>query len=187
MINPADSFILDRMKSNQTEALELMYDKFSESLYGIALSVIKNEDDAQDVLQESFIKGWRKLSTYDPAKGTLFTWLLNITRNTAIDRLRISNKKRDTEIQITENNVSTIEGLSFNPDFLDLRKHLNNLEVKYQVIIEALFFQAMTQQEVSEELGIPLGTVKTRYKIAMRELRKVFIAAIIVYMIWQIN
>lgn len=187
MINPADSFILDRMKINQTEAIELMYDKFSESLYGIALSVIKNEDEAQDVLQESFIKGWRKLSSYDPAKGTLFTWLLNITRNTAIDKLRLSNKKRLAEVQITENNVSNVEGLAFNPDFLDLRKHLGNLEVKYQDIIEALFFQGMTQQEASEELGIPIGTVKTRYKIAMRELRKVFVVAILVYMIWQIS
>ena len=187
MINPADSFILERMKSNQTEAIELMYDKFSDSLYGIALSVIKNEEEAQDILQESFVKGWRKLSSYDPAKGTLFTWLLNITRNTAIDNLRISNKKRDSEIQITENNVSDVEGLSFNPDFLDLRKHLGDLEVKYQEIIEALFFQGMTQQEASDELGIPLGTVKTRYKIAMRELRKIFVVSLIVYMIWQLK
>ena len=74
MVNPADSFILERMKSSQTEAIELMYDKFSDSLYGIALSVLKNEEEAQDVVQESFIKGWRKLSTYDPLKGTLFTW-----------------------------------------------------------------------------------------------------------------
>ncbi len=187
MINPADSFILERMKSNQTEAIELMYNKFSDSLYGIALSVIKNEEEAQDILQESFVKGWRKLSSYDPAKGTLFTWLLNITRNTAIDNLRISNKKRDSEIQITENNVSDVEGLSFNPDFLDLRKHLGDLEVKYQEIIEALFFQGMTQQEASDELGIPLGTVKTRYKIAMRELRKIFVVSLIVYMIWQLK
>lgn len=187
MTNPADSFILERMKSNQTEAIELMYDKFSDSLYGIALSVIKNEDEAQDILQESFIKGWRKLSSYDPSKGTLFTWLLNITRNTAIDNLRTSNKKRDSEIQITENNVSDAEGLSFNPDFLDLRKHLGNLEVKYQEIIEALFFQGMTQQEASEELNIPLGTVKTRYKIAMRELRKIFVVSFIIYMIWQLK
>tara|TARA_R110002096_G_scaffold135456_2_gene287113 strand:- start:8261 stop:8788 length:528 start_codon:yes stop_codon:yes gene_type:complete len=175
------------MKSSQTEAIELMYDKFSDSLYGIALSVLKNEEEAQDVVQESFIKGWRKLSTYDPLKGTLFTWLLNITRNTAIDKLRTSSKKRESEIQITESIVGNAEGLSFNPDFLDLRKHLGNLEVKYQEIIDALFFQGMTQQEASDELGIPLGTVKTRYKIAMRELRKVFVVALIVYMIWQIS
>lgn len=187
MINPGDTYILDRMKTSQTEAIELMYDKFSDSLYGIALSVIKNEEEAQDILQESFVKGWRKLASYDPAKGTLFTWLLNITRNTAIDKLRVSNKKRDSEIQITENNVSNVEGLSFNPDFLDLRKHLGSLEVKYQVIIDALFFQGMTQQEASEELEIPLGTVKTRYKIAMRELRKIFVVALLVYMIWQIS
>lgn len=185
MKNEADLFILDRIKSNQSQAIELMYDRFSESLYGIALSVLKNEEDAQDVLQDSFIKGWRKIASYDPNKGTLFTWLLNITRNTAIDKLRIVGKKQDQEIQITEYNVSNKEGLSFNPDHLDLRKQLGNLDVKYQEVINALFFEGMTQQEASDELGIPLGTVKTRYKIAMRELRKVFTLALFVYLIWE--
>ena len=185
MRNETDLYILDRLKHNTVDAVELMYDRFSDSLFGIALSVLNDEQEAEDVLQEAFIKCWRKINTYDPEKGTLFTWLLNITRNTAIDKLRVSGKKQQHEIQINETNVNTIAGLSFNPDFLDLRKHVENLDVKYQQIIDALFFKGMTQQEASEELNIPLGTVKTRYKIAMRELRKVFAIAIIIYIMWQ--
>lgn len=187
MVNKADQFILKRMQNSQSEAIELMYERFADSLYGIALSVLKNEEDAQDVLQDSFVKGWRRLASYDANKGTLFTWLLNITRNTAIDKMRIIGKRNVKEVEITENNVENHTGLEFNPDFLDLRKHLGSLDVKYQEVINALFFRGMTHQEASDELGLPLGTIKSRYKIAMRELRKIFVVALFVYLMWQMN
>ncbi len=162
------------MQNQDEESIHIIYNKYADSLYGIALRMVKDEMTAMDVLQESFIKVWQKGKSYDPGKSKLFTWLLNIVRNTAIDKLRQSQKKTEREIQIEESNVNILEGDEMNPELLDVKDHVKVLDPRYREVIEAMFFLGMTQQEVSEYLDIPLGTVKTRMKIGLRELRKVF-------------
>ncbi|NNK87265.1 MAG: RNA polymerase sigma factor, partial [Flavobacteriaceae bacterium] len=124
--------------------------------------------------QETFIKIWRYAQKYDPKKAKLFTWLYRIARNTAIDKLRSRKTKSDKEIQINDSNVYQIPAMSLNQDALDLKDHVATLDKKYQIVLRALFFEGMTQQEASEELNIPLGTVKSRLKIGLRELRKIY-------------
>ena len=143
-------------------------------MYGIIQKITKDEALAEDALQECFIKIWRYSKKYDSSKAKLFTWLYRIARNTAIDKLRSNSKKFDTEIQINNSNVYKLPAYRLNQDTIDLKKHVATLEKKYQIVLNALYFEGMTQQEASDELDIPLGTIKSRLKIALRELRKIY-------------
>ena len=100
--------------------------------------------------------------------------MYRIAYNTAIDKVRSYNKKTSKEIQIEASNVYNLTARSLNQDVLDIKKHLKTLDEKYQIVINALFFEGMTQQEASDELEIPLGTIKSRLKIGLRELKKIY-------------
>jgi RNA polymerase sigma-70 factor (ECF subfamily) len=166
--------IIRLLKEGDKKALTLLYDNYSNSLYGVAFKITNDEALAKDALQESFVKIWKNSHKYDPEKAKLFTWLYRITRNTAIDKLRSFNNRNSREIQIDSSNVYTLQTNSLNQDVIDLKQHVDKLEGKYKTVLNALFFEGMTQQEASDELNIPLGTIKSRLKIALRELRKVY-------------
>ena len=161
------------MRSDK-KAMNLLYENYADALYGVIKKIITDDDTAQDVLQESFIKIWRYSKRYDASKAKLFTWLYRITYNTAIDKVRSLKNKNGNEIQIETSSVYKISSGELNQDVLDIKKHLDTLDEKYQVVLHALFFEGMTQQEASEELDIPLGTIKSRLKIGLRELKKIY-------------
>ena len=146
--------------------------------------MVKDEDLAQDVLQESFVKIWKKSDSYDATKAKLFTWLFRITRNTAIDKLRSINTKSEKEIQIDVSNVYNVGIQSTRPELMDVRENLDKIDDKYQIVLDALFFQGMTQQEASEELDIPLGTIKSRLKIGLRELKKIYGTTMMLFLLF---
>ncbi len=175
-----EKHIVELLREGDEKAISLLYEHYGDTLYGVALKVVRNEEIAQDVLQESFVKIWKKAHTYDASKAKLFTWLFRIVRNASIDKIRSLSTKSDKEIQIDVSDVYTIGVEGVSPELMDMEKHLGAIEPKYQVVLEALFFQGMTQQEASEELDIPLGTIKSRLKIGLRELRKIYAPALIV-------
>ncbi|WP_299113214.1 RNA polymerase sigma factor [uncultured Winogradskyella sp.] len=174
MSNNIEQRIIQLLKRNDQYALNLLYENYSDSLYGAILKVTKNEEIAEDALQETFIKVWKNAQKYDPTKAKLFTWLFRIARNTAIDKLRSFNNRFHKEVQIDKSNVYILPGTKLNQDVIDIKEHVAGLEKKYQIVLNALFFEGMTQQEASDELDIPLGTVKSRLKIGLRELKKVY-------------
>lgn len=163
--------IFQLLQSGDRKAIGMLYDRYADGLYGILLNMLKDEAAARDVLHESFIKIWKNAGRYDPEKAKVFTWMVQIARNTAIDHLRARKTRRDYEIQTAASNVSIQQ--SVKPEHIDIPDHLESLEPKYREVLQALFFNGMTQQEASEALELPLGTVKTRLKIGLRELRKV--------------
>lgn len=169
-----EKHIVELLKEKDEKAISLLYDNYADTLYGVAYKVVKDEDLAQDVVQESFVKIWKKSDSYDPTKAKLFTWLFRITRNTAIDKLRSISTKSDKEIQIDVSDVYNLGVQSIKPEFLDVKENMGKLEPKYRIVLEALFFEGMTQQEASDELDIPLGTIKSRLKIGLREMRKIY-------------
>ncbi len=174
MVSKLEQHIVSLLKENDQRAIPLIYENYSSALMGVILKVVKDEAMAEDVLQESFIKVWKNAKKYDATKAKLFTWLYRIARNTAIDKIRSRNLKTEKEIQITESNVYRLPTAGLNQDAIDLKKHLATLDNKYQIVLNALFFEGMTQQEASDELEIPLGTVKSRLKIGLRELKKIY-------------
>lgn len=164
-----------RLLANQDKkAIAHLYDQYGSALFGVILKVVKSEEIAKDVLQESFIKIWKNGPKYDTRKGTLFTWMLNIARNTAIDKTRSANFRQKGNIQGLDYHVYNIGTTGLTPEHIGLRNVLDQLDPKYKKVIDLVYFQAYTQKEVVEELGIPLGTVKSRVKIGLRELRKIF-------------
>lgn len=166
--------IITLLGNEDQRALNLLYENYSDSLYGVILKITNNQEVAEDALQETFVKVWKNAKKYDSKKAKLFTWLYRIARNTAIDKLRSFNNRYQKEVQIDKSNVYILPTMNLNQDVIDLKEHVARLDEKYQIVLKALFFEGMTQQEASDELEIPLGTVKSRLKIGLRELKKVY-------------
>jgi RNA polymerase sigma-70 factor (ECF subfamily) len=174
LVSKLEQHIVDLLNEGDQRAIPLIYENYSSSLLGVITKITQNDAIAEDALQESFIKIWKNARKYDANKAKLFTWLYRIARNTAIDKLRSHNITFNKEIQIADSNVYKLSTSGLNQDTLDLEKHMDTLDSKYQIVLKALFFEGMTQQEASEELSIPLGTVKSRLKIGLRELKKIY-------------
>ena len=166
--------IMNLLIEKDEKGMAMLYDYYGDALYGIAYKITRDEELAKDVLQEGLMKIWKKAHTYNAQKARLFTWMYRIIRNTAIDKVRNANIKEEQEIQLDISNVYNIGIDAIKPEYMDIQKHIASLDEKYQIILEALFFKGMTQQEASEILDVPLGTVKSRLKIGLRELRKIF-------------
>jgi len=174
LISAIEKEIVGYLKAGNKKAISLLYENYADTLLGVIKKVITDQDTAHDVLQETFVKIWRYSKKYDAKKARLFTWLYRIAYNSAIDKVRSLKNKTEKEVQIENSAVYKITSGALNEDVLDIKKHLKSLDNKYQIVIQALFFEGMTQQEASEELDIPLGTVKSRLKIGLRELKKIY-------------
>lgn len=174
MSTPIEKQIVGLLQKGDKKAITLLYENYADALYGVILKVLNDEDLAQDALQEAFIKVWRNSKSYDVDKAKLFTWLYRIAYNTAIDKVRSQTNKISKEVQIEGSNVYKLASKSINEDVMDIKTHLKSIDEKYQIVINALFFEGMTQQEASDELEIPLGTIKSRLKIGLRELKKIY-------------
>ena len=163
------------LKNQDQEAFSYLYDNYSAALNGIIYRMVESKELAEDILQEAFVKIWNNFSNYDNAKGRLFTWMLNITRNLTIDTLRSKGFKKQSKISSDENSVSNFTDdnrMAERFDALGIRKQLVNLKPEQRSIIDLAYFNGYTQDEISKEMGIPLGTVKTRMRAAIIELRK---------------
>lgn len=172
--NEEELIALVRNKSN--EAFGSLYDNYSAALYGVILKVVIYEEPAQDILQDSFVKIWNNFSSYDSSKGRLFTWMLNIARNTAIDALRSKQGKMESKNQSIDNSVDALNAnskVNTSVDHIGLKEVLKKLRPDYVTLIDLAYFQGYTQDEISKELNIPLGTVKTRVRTALNQLREI--------------
>lgn len=172
----SETELITLLKSRDKRGFDLLYDNYSKALYGIVLKIVKTEEVAEDVLQDAFVKIWKNVSSYDSSKGTLFTWILNVARNTAIDRIRSQEYKNTSKIQPIDNNVGMVNGQSteIQVEHIGLEKVVSRLKPEHQIIIDYIYFKGFTQTEVAETLNIPLGTVKTRVKSAINHLRELF-------------
>jgi RNA polymerase sigma-70 factor, ECF subfamily len=168
-----DQLIL-RLQQQDKNAIAEMYDAYSGALYGVVLRIVQTPELAQQVLQDTFLKAWRNAASYDASKGRLFTWLLNIARNTAIDVTRSAHFQHSRKTEGLDALAYKPDGQRFNPDHMGLREVVDRLDEKYRTLIEMVYFKGYTQEEVAEETGIPLGTVKTRIRYAIGELRQSF-------------
>jgi len=170
--------LIESLKKRQDNAFEYLYDKYSAALYGIVYKIVNDADEANDVLQDAFVNISQKIDTYDSEKGSLFTWLLNIARNKALDALR--KKERKYKIQLDDQIVSNIESKNITntnhspTDTIGLRDIVDRLKPDLREMIELHYFNGYTQQEITDLKGIPLGTVKTKIRTAMQSLKKVF-------------
>ncbi|MFB0498624.1 RNA polymerase sigma factor (sigma-70 family) [Mucilaginibacter sp. OAE612] len=165
------------LRHREKIAVEALYDMYSASLFGVISRIINDTTIAEDVLQETFVKIWHSFSSYSTEKGRLFTWMVNIARNLAIDKTRSKDFKNQNKNQDIENNVTFIDeqrNTVYKPELMGVKNLVQTLKPEQRLIIELVYFKGYTHVEAAEELGIPLGTIKTRLRMAIQELRKHF-------------
>lgn len=163
------------LQSKDQKAFAYLYDNYAPALNGIIFRLVEDKALSEDILQEAFVKIWNNFSSYDNTKGRLFTWMMNLTRNLTIDTLRSKGYKKQAKISGDEKSVDNLQDASSTIDKFDsigLRKQLANLKPDQRIVIDLAYFNGLTQDEIAKEIGIPLGTVKTRMRTAILELRK---------------
>jgi RNA polymerase sigma-70 factor (ECF subfamily) len=171
-----NELILALRQKNKIGA-EALYDMYSSSLYGIIYRIVQHEEIAEDLLQETFVKIWNSFSSFDSTKGRLFTWMVNVARNLSIDKIRSKDFRNNSKNQDLENTVNFIDeqqNTALNPDILGVKELVQKLKPEQKSILDLVYFRGYTHVEAAEELGIPLGTVKTRMRMAIITLRKFF-------------
>jgi RNA polymerase sigma factor (sigma-70 family) len=152
--------------------LELLYDCFSSTIYGVIGQMVGYGEPAEDALQEVFVKIWKKAPSYKPEKGRVYTWIISITRNHCIDILRSKRNQNEslTSPLMEEQYKSSYE---WDPSILGLREVIEKLPKEQADLIRLVYFKGYTQQEISDEFNVPLGTVKSRIRLAMKKLRTI--------------
>ncbi len=162
------------LKQQDETGFRYLYDNYSAALNGIILQIIPDQEQASDVLQEVFVNIWRRIDSYDSSKGRLFTWMLNIARNAAIDMTRSKAYQNSQKNRELDNDVHTKPDGSLNiqVDNIGLSKMIGQLKEEHRVLIDLAYLKGYTHEEIAGMLGIPLGTVKTRIRAALLQLRK---------------
>lgn len=167
--NQEDSEIITRIIQKDRNALYQLYDKYSGALFGVILRICRNQSLAEDVLQETFIKIWEKIGSYDAEKGKFYTWSYRIAKNTALNALR------NTDNLIQNEDLSVVKDKGVEGTEIDL-KHLNGaisrLSPHHQEAISLVYFRGYTHREANEEMGVPLGTFKSYIRQALQMLRE---------------
>ena len=162
------------IKEKNQKAFSYLYDNYSQAMFSVILFLVKDKEEAEDVLQNSFLKIWNNFESYDADKGRLFTWMVNITRNLSIDTLRSKNYKNKNKIQELKENVYTHDYVINEEkmhDGIGLKKTVNFLNSSEKELIELAYYEGYTQKEISEMLNMPLGSVKTKIRHALLNLR----------------
>jgi len=153
--------------------MSLLYDRYADSLFGVVSRILGDDQIAEDILQKTMLKIWNGIDGFDSSKASFFTWMSVIARNTALDQKRLKTfQDRQKTISVDEivyrPMISTPEGTS-----IDAAALLSKLDTNYRLVLEYAYLKGYTQQEISETLDMPLGTVKTRLRAAIGMLRDV--------------
>lgn len=165
------------LRDGDRSFISILYDNYSAPLNGVICKMVRNDEFAEDLLQETFVKIWQSFSQYKESKGRLFTWMINIARFHALDQMKrrsYRNYSRNERISSLATTLDVQYNSSNNPDTIGIKEMAGNLQPKYKALIDLIYFKGYTQSEAAEELNIPLGTVKTRLRAAMCDLRLLF-------------
>lgn len=179
--NLKDLQLLKKIAEKDTDSLSEFYDLHSKYLYTIIYFILKDEAEAEDLLQEVFIQIWEKVNSYDETLGNPLAWITRVTRNRAIDRLRSKSfKNRASETDIERIFDLSTDSVTSAPDIIsnrsleqtEIENALKTLNQNQRDLIEFAYFRGYSQSELAEHFNIPLGTVKTRMRAAMLSLRE---------------
>lgn len=165
--------LVQLLRQKEEAAFKYLYDHYAGALNGAILQIIPEQALASDVLQEVFLNIWRRIDTYDASKGRLFTWMLNIARNAAIDMTRSKAYQNSQKNRELDSNVHIrSEGSNPSLDHIGLSKVIGQLKEEHRVLIDLAYLKGYTHEEIAKLQEIPLGTVKTRIRAALLQLRK---------------
>ena len=169
-----DEALVVRLAARQMDAAAELYDRYAPQLYALARRIVRNEGDAEDVVQEVFSQAWRTAATYDRQRGSVIGWLLMMTRTRSIDKLRSRQARPDADGAISPDSLPAAE----TPDVVlaaeqatMVRAALLELPPAQRTALELAYYEGLTQAEIAARLAEPLGTVKTRMRTALSTLR----------------
>jgi len=166
--------LLPLILAKDQRAFTYVYDMYSKSLFAVISNLVSDREEAEDVLQETFVKIWKNIDSFNESKGRFYTWIVNIARNSSIDKLRSKGFNNRQKNLSSDNFVHLLDDsnkLIHKIDTIGIKEFVKKLKPKCIQIIDLLFFKGYTQQEASEELQIPLGTVKTQNRNCINDLR----------------
>jgi RNA polymerase sigma factor (sigma-70 family) len=173
----AEPELVRLLNEKDKHAFEYLYDHYSAAVYGVVLRIVNSAEIAEEISQDCFLRYWNKINEYDSSKGKLFTWMINIARNLAIDKIRSKDFKQGVKTGEISGHVSIPDnayGEKHKPEHIGVREMLNVLSAEQKELLDLMYFRGYTQSEISEEFGIPLGTIKTRVRAAVNKLRGMF-------------
>ncbi len=172
-----NALLVKLVQSKNERGFNTLYNKYCGALYGVIIKLVRRTDVADDLLQDTFVKIWKHIASFDSSKGTLYTWMLNIARNQALDYLRSSSYQKQllqVEIDLFSNCKDSICNITSNScaiEFTDLKNKALQLDSKYTEVIDLIYFYGWTQEQTAEILKLPLGTIKTRARKALSLLK----------------
>ena len=162
------------MARGDRSALAALYDRFSPALLAVAVRVLGDRREAEDLLHDVFLEAWRHSAEYDPARGTVRAWLLVRARSRALDRRKSAGVARTTSVDPERFNETADDGTndpSTAPDRTTVRRLLLELTAEQRTVLELGYFEGLSSTEIAERLGVPIGTVKSRVAAALGKLR----------------
>lgn len=174
--NITEGELVELLKNGDEKGLEVLYKNYSKALYNVIFQIVHADEPAEEALQESFLKIWKNAESYDKSKGTIFTWMLHICRNIAMTKTRGKEVKSEFKNPAIESSVNIDKDLpiQFFPDQIGTAEVLDKLKPDLRDVLEKVFMKGFTQVQAAEALKIPLGTIKTRSRNAILDLRKYF-------------
>jgi len=165
--------LLKRLKLHEEQAYSYLYDHYSKALFVVIKQIITQQEIAEDILQETFVKVWQNIHTYDGSRGRLYTWMLSIARNLSIDRTRSKEFNKQSKTTTLQDNVySSAPAEEARITDIGLKKVLSSIPEENAKLIDLAYFKGYTQEEIAKILVMPVGTVKTRMRSAIASLRK---------------
>ncbi len=163
--------LVTALRRKDDQAFGYLYDHYASALFSVIRQIVVDMEVSNDVLQETFVNIWRKIELYDESKGRLFTWMLNIARNAAIDKTRSKGFQQSSKLQPLVDSDGLHSSVKPGVDDYGLKKVLLKLKDEQRLLIDLSYYQGYTHEQIAKALDIPLGTVKTRIRSALTQLR----------------
>ena len=174
-----DLELLEHISNQDRDALATLYERFGRRVFSLAVRILSDSVSAEEVTQDVFMSVWRRGATYVSKKGKFTTWLFSIAHNRTIDELRKrrrdlsrTNDDIDDHLNLKSGDVSPADATVAQSEYAKIRAAMEDLPEEQKNVVELSYFKGLTQTEIAEKTGQPLGTVKTRMRLALKKLRK---------------
>ncbi len=174
-----DLELLEQISNQDRDALESLYERYGRRVFSLAVRILSDSVSAEEVTQDVFMSVWRRGATYVSKKGKFTTWLFSIAHNRTIDELRKRRRDRsrtnddiDDHLNLESSDVSPADATVAQSEYAKIRAAMENLPDEQKNVVELSYFKGLTQTEIADKTGQPLGTVKTRMRLALKKLRK---------------
>ena len=173
--------LIEKIAERDDSALSELYDLYSKLIFSFTLRILKDKSEAEDIVQTVFLQIWEKASSFNNNKGSVYSWIMTLSRNKAIDKIRsksysnsVSNRADIDKLELkTDEYPSNLDAAILNERADILKKALNEIPEEQKSLLYLAYFEGFSQSEISEKYNIPLGTVKTRIRQAMIKLEKI--------------